>query len=106
MKAELCEDGETLLIWCSGCHTHHGPMVNKGRWTWNGDTERPTISPSILVTGKRPITEDEYKRIMAGEKLDIPDLRCHSFVRDGQIEYLSDCTHELAGRTVPLEDLP
>ncbi|MGC4033677.1 MAG: hypothetical protein QM754_18485 [Tepidisphaeraceae bacterium] len=29
--------------------------------------------------------------------------RCHSFVRDGQIEFLGDCTHELAGKTVPLE---
>lgn len=27
---------------------------------------------------------------------------CHSFVRDGQIEFLSDCTHALAGKTVSL----
>lgn len=27
---------------------------------------------------------------------------CHSFITDGSIEYLSDCTHELAGETVPL----
>lgn len=28
---------------------------------------------------------------------------CHSFVRNGKIEFLSDCTHELAGKTVELE---
>jgi len=27
---------------------------------------------------------------------------CHSFVTDGQIQFLGDCTHKLAGRTVPL----
>jgi hypothetical protein len=27
---------------------------------------------------------------------------CHSFVRNGKIEYLSDCTHNLAGKTVDI----
>ena len=30
--------------------------------------------------------------------------RCHSFVREGRIEFLSDCTHALAGQTVELPD--
>jgi hypothetical protein len=30
------------------------------------------------------------------------DHRCHSFVVDGQIQFLGDCTHKLAGQTVPL----
>jgi hypothetical protein len=25
---------------------------------------------------------------------------CHVFVKAGEIQYLSDCTHELAGKTV------
>jgi hypothetical protein len=29
---------------------------------------------------------------------------CHSFVTDGRIQFLSDCTHELAGQTVDLPD--
>jgi hypothetical protein len=33
------------------------------------------------------------------------EVRCHSFVRAGMIEFLSDCTHELAGKTVPIPDL-
>jgi hypothetical protein len=31
--------------------------------------------------------------------------RCHIFVRDGKIQFLNDCTHELAGKTVPMEPL-
>jgi hypothetical protein len=32
--------------------------------------------------------------------------RCHSFVRNGRIEFLGDCTHALASQTVDLPDLP
>jgi hypothetical protein len=29
---------------------------------------------------------------------------CHSFVTDGRIQFLEDCTHELAGQTVDLPE--
>jgi hypothetical protein len=28
--------------------------------------------------------------------------RCHSFVVEGQMQFLSDCTHEMAGQIVPI----
>jgi hypothetical protein len=92
-------EGGRMLFWCPGCQEAHavGPS-----WTFNGDYERPTFSPSIKVTGKRRITDEEYDRIMGGEKVEIPDMCCHSFIRDGQIQFLGDCTHALAGQTVPL----
>lgn len=101
-----------LMFWCPGCECAHGiwtkdernPVTNAA-WDFNGDRVRPTISPSILVRCKRDITDDEHSRIMAGETIDIPDRICHSFVRDGQIQFLSDCTHSLAGKTVPLEPI-
>ena len=30
---------------------------------------------------------------------------CHSFVNDGQVQFLDDCTHELAGQTLLLLDV-
>jgi len=30
---------------------------------------------------------------------------CHSFITDGKIQFLSDCTHHLAGQTVDLNDI-
>ncbi|TPL40712.1 DUF6527 family protein [Mesorhizobium sp. B2-4-6] len=92
-------EGGRLHFWCLGCDETHvvGPS-----WSFNGDYDRPTFSPSIKVTGKRRITDEEYDRIMAGEKVEIPDMCCHSFVTDGKIQFLGDCTHDFAGQTVAL----
>jgi hypothetical protein len=96
-----------IMFRCPGCDESHQIVVDGSRgWTWNGDGDKPTISPSILVNGKRRITDDEYDRIRAGEKLNIPDLTCHSFIRDGQWQFLGDCTHALAGQTVDIPDWP
>jgi hypothetical protein len=102
-------DGEVfILFWCPGCEEYHGPRVEGGasQWGWNGDRELPTFTPSILVRGKRRLTEDEYQRILAGEQLEIPDRVCHTFVTLGRISFLGDCTHALAGQTVDIPDDP
>lgn len=78
-------------FWCPGCDELHVPRVD---WTFNGDLDRPTFSPSILVTG----------RMWRGDPAIEVEERCHSFVRDGRIEFLGDCTHALAGQTVDLPD--
>lgn len=79
-------------FWCPGCKTHH---YFGQRWTWDNNREAPTVSPSILVT---------YNGPDAGIN-GAPPARCHLFVRAGQLEFLSDCTHALAGQTVPMEPL-
>jgi hypothetical protein len=101
------ESGELVWFWCAGCDTHHA--INPKGWTWNGDTERPTFSPSVLVRGSEMTAEGHA---MLERRESPPDGRypsratvCHSFVQEGRIQYLSDSTHALAGRTVPLEDL-
>lgn len=112
MKAELRAD--LVWFWCAGCETHHA--IDPTRWTWNGDSEKPTFSPSILVTGY-VMSERGYQQL--AEHLSLPvekrpphdrfdgnDSVCHSFVKDGMIEYLTDCTHALSGQTLPLEELP
>jgi hypothetical protein len=72
-------------FFCPGCK--HGHAFN-ATWTYNGDGDKPTVSPSIKVTGGAD-----------------PAYCCHSFIRDGRIEFLSDCSHDLAGQTVDLPDL-
>lgn len=69
------------VIYCPGCKYWH--LFDK-RWTFNGDEQNPTFSPSMLVNP------------------DFPERRCHSFVRDGKIQFLNDCYHELKGQTVDL----
>lgn len=75
---------DLVHFWCPGCDYAH--QIRVGTWTWNGDLERPTFSPSVLVVGG------------------IHQMRCHSFVTDGRIQFLGDCTHALAGRTVDLPE--
>ncbi|WP_244497607.1 DUF6527 family protein [Aureimonas sp. AU40] len=87
------------LLHCPGCNQRH--RVGPG-WSFNDDYDAPTFRPSILVTGVQPLTDAEYDRAMGGEAIEPRPLVCHSFVTDGQIQFLDDCTHALAGRTVPL----
>lgn len=74
-------------------------------WDFNGDFDRPTFSPSVKVEGLQTQRDEkgrwngEYVRGADGNPL--PRV-CHSFVRDGQIQFLGDCSHTLAGQTVPL----
>jgi hypothetical protein len=101
------ESGELVWFWCAGCASHHA--INPKGWTWNGDTERPTFSPSVLVRGSEFTAEGkamhERGEAPPGGQYPSRDTVCHSFVREGRIEYLTDSTHALAGQTVPLEDL-
>lgn len=69
--------------------------MNAG-WTFNGDYERPTFKPSILVKGT------DWDGKVPGQG--ITRTVCHSFVTDGRIQFLGDCTHSLAGQTVDLPD--
>lgn len=100
-------EGGRIAFWCPGCNQAHQITVDGSRgWTWNGDGDRPTIAPSVLVNGTVPITDEEHARIMNGEAFVPTPLICHTFIRDGNIQFLSDCTHALAGKTVPLPDWP
>lgn len=87
-------EGGRLLFWCPGCDGAHVVNVSPGGWSFNGDHERPSFMPSILV---------RYDGADAG-KDGAPPAVCHSFVLDGEIRFLPDCTHALAGQTVPLQD--
>jgi hypothetical protein len=98
-------EGGRLSFRCPGCNEAHAIQVGEGagpRWGFNGDYDRPTFTPSVLARFTRRLTDDEHRRIMAGERLEIPKIVCHSFVTAGQIQFLADSTHALAGQTVPL----
>lgn len=103
-------EGGLLFFWCSGCKEAHGVT---SVWSFNGDYDKPTFSPSVLITSghySHPFGgtgcwctyNKEHPDNPAPFKCDV----CHSFLRDGRIEFLSDCTHELAGKIVDLEVFP
>lgn len=109
--------GSGLAFWCPGCGSTHVINIGSPGWTYDGNSERPTFSPSVLVrsghyaTQHAPSTDCwctfNAKRAARGQKPSVFKCSvCHSFVRDGKIQFLDDCTHALAGQTVDLPDLP
>lgn len=99
MNAVIKQNDELLRFMCPGCQREHAIQHGSDfgpNWTWNGSLEKPTFTPSVLVT---------YDGADAGVD-GAPPAVCHSFVTDGRIQFLSDCTHPLAGQTVDLPQWP
>ena len=84
-------------VWCPGCAEAHSLRVGQSGWSFNDNVDAPTFQPSVLVTWRVPPPR---------EPDDPPDRICHSFITDGRIQFLGDCTHALAGQTVPLPEWP
>lgn len=91
--------GKRVWFWCPGCDMHHAARVEgpEPRWGWNGSVDAPTFTPSLLVNGSAK-PEELHPHTNSH--------RCHSYVTDGKIRFLNDCTHGLRGQTVPLGELP
>jgi hypothetical protein len=93
-----------VAIFCPGCECLHHiytkvPTSGGAVWGFNNDFELPTFTPSLLIkTGS--YADPNF--------VDPPEIRpsiCHSFITNGCIQFLGDCTHSLAGSTLPLPDL-
>ena len=86
-------EGGRLLFYCRGCGMAHQVSVGDGpgpRWGYNGNPDKPTFTPSVRVRWTHgPQHEPRV---------------CHTFVTDGRIQYLGDCTHALAGQTIDLPE--
>ncbi|MCO6690366.1 DUF6527 family protein [Pseudomonas asiatica] len=102
----------SLWFFCKGCDQPHSVKIGSGpgpRWGYNENPEAPTFTPSVLVRWDQweppATTLEDREKIMRGEivQTKVPKV-CHSFVTDGRIQYLADCTHELAGQTIDLPD--
>jgi hypothetical protein len=86
----------TLIGWeirCPACRSWHRIWTErpypttKARWTFNGNVESPSFSPSVNISCT-PHKGHTY--------------RCHFVVTNGQISYCGDCTHEMKGQTADL----
>lgn len=77
------------MMYMPGLNDYVMIPVGGSGWQWNGDLDKPTFSPSILTRTER-----------AGNP-----IRNHVLVRNGMIQFLTDCSHELAGKTIELPRL-
>lgn len=111
-----------VSFWCPGCKEMHY-VRTKGEspvWGYNGNPNAPTFTPSILVRSGHFVPRDmpagadrgcwctyNAEKVAKGEPpAPFKCTVCHTFVIDGVIRFLGDCTHELAGQAVPIPPLP
>jgi hypothetical protein len=98
-RIRVSGEGENrhLFFMCPGCRDPH---ALDARWSWNGITTVPTFGPaspgqafSLLVRwSEGGQGEERIKKC------------CHSYVEDGRIRFLDDCTHPLAGKAVAIPE--
>lgn len=78
------------IFYCPGCEQNHLICTiqnnSKDYHVLTGTLSKPTVRASILSKGKT----------------NFGNVLCHSFITEGKIEFLSDCTHKLAGKSVDL----
>jgi len=102
-RVQMGEGERYLTFWCPGCHDAHTCRVRseggtRPSWDWDGNRDWPTLAPSVLCRTNNPDHP--------GYQADQGSSTCHLFLKAGQLQFLTDCTHQLAGQTVPLPDLP
>lgn len=70
-------------FFCPGCQSKH--TISEKTHHFNGDVDYPTLSPSVIYNAE--------------------GYRCHFYISDGHIQYLTDCTHIMAGQTLDLPNI-
>lgn len=110
-------NGEVVMPirdWCPDGMEPSTEVGSRARWTFNGDFDRPVFGPSLLsrqTMHEPPVTPENIEQWRASPWEQHPvDHVCHSFIgcngaQPGQIFYLNDCTHSLAGQTVELPEI-
>lgn len=90
-KGKLVVRANYLMFWCPACNAGHSVYVGPTGWSFNGNYEKPTLHPRLLlqkVDGRGGL----YK--------------CYSYVINGKIEFAPNSTHNLSGQVVNLPDYP
>jgi hypothetical protein len=90
--------------WCPGCGEDH---VLPDSWSFDNDLEKPTFMPSFKHSGVRRVFvkgewTGDWIRDTNGDT--VPYV-CHYHLISGQLQFCSDSTHALAGKTVLLPPL-
>ena len=92
MRVDVADlpDGRAIYFFCPGCGQKHGVQVQQPGdrhhegFRWNGCRHGPSVSPVMTFRGRH---------------------LCKGYLVNGQIQYLADSTHALAGQYVPLPHL-
>lgn len=87
-------------FWCPGCDTPHVYTIKPWQ-RFNEQTKKYEPGPVWQMTGPLEKASFTPSYVCGGDS-----SRCHFYVREGRIQFLADCHHKLAGKTVDLIDWP
>ena len=103
---------DQIAFFCPGCQRRHVVRIGgnpraRPIWSFNGNPESPTITPSVVSrSGHYMPNHVEGDPCWCDGDSGFACEQCHLFVSDGKIRFLPDCSHELAGETVPMVPVP
>jgi hypothetical protein len=113
-KLRRTEDG--YAYWCQGCEEMHHVRTNgpAAVWSFDGDLESPSFSPSVMVTSGHYVSSHKpgdpcwctYNAEHPDRPAPFKCHRCHTSITSGVVQFLGDCSHAFAGQTLPLPVLP
>jgi hypothetical protein len=93
MKLQTTDTEGDYLHYCPACRQMH--LINTRRknqngaqWTFDGNMEKPTFSPSINILKEGGGSQ------------------CHYFIQVGYILYAQDSHHDMKGQTIEMPEIP
>lgn len=103
----LNEYPQHIGFYCPACKTLH---VFDERWTFNGNYECPTFTPSLrtssghYVAGSRRQPDGNCGICEKAKERGVRSICgvCHLNVIDGKIQFHADCTHAMAGSVIEM----
>lgn len=112
VKLSTYEGVKYVEFKCPGCRDTHSLPVQtsqtkdgrrRASWKFNGDVNKPTLMPSIH-SKVGPIDDPAYR--VGDTGWDEKGMKgCHFWLKEGRIEFLNDCTHDLKNQTVELPEI-
>lgn len=100
MKIFFSKNGKCAFFYCPSSHSYKdgaGRNLHRipiPRWTFTTADGKVSMSPSMNESSN---LNNEHPRI--------PGYRCHFTITNDMLSFCSDCTHELANKTMELPDL-
>lgn len=111
MNKVVNQGGGRYSFYCPGCqhdHVYYTQDPDPKKWTFNGNLQSPTFTPSLLNTwGKEADPNWIEPEDIAPDEPGSWSGRCHLFVTNGEINFCGDCTHNYSGaQHVPMREYP
>lgn len=110
------KDGQ-IAHYCPACDELHfyavaEPFPNGARWSFNGDAQNPSLTPSMLIKTGHYVDRPGWSNkpgdcaiCDAGGEYGSCGI-CHYFLSAGWLEYCQDSTHKLAGMRLRMVPIP